>query len=58
MHALKITEELCLMTLKNGERFERELTCEVKRIAKQFVLKATMVFPIPTRQSRQRNVNT
>ena len=30
MHALKITEELCVMTLKNDEKFERKLTCEVK----------------------------
>ena len=29
-----------------------------ERITNQFVLKATMVFPIPARQSRQRNVNT
>ena len=33
-----------------GNSFERRTN--------QFVLKATMVFPIPTRQSRKRNVNT
>ena len=26
-HELKITEELCVMTLKNDEKSEEELTC-------------------------------
>ena len=30
MYGLKITEESCMMALKNDERFERELTGEVK----------------------------
>ena len=30
MHELKITEELCVMTLKNDGKFEEEMTCHFK----------------------------
>ena len=30
MHELKITEELCVMTLKNDGKFEEEMTCRFK----------------------------
>ena len=28
--SLKFTEELCVMTIKNGAKFEEELTCRFK----------------------------
>ena len=28
--SLKFTEELCVMTMKNGAKFEEELTCRFK----------------------------
>ena len=30
MHELKNTEELCVMTLKNDEKFKEKLTCRFK----------------------------
>ena len=30
MHELKFTGELCVVTLKNNEKFEEELTCQCK----------------------------
>ena len=30
MHELKITEELCVMIMKNDENFEEELACRFK----------------------------
>ena len=30
MYELKFTEELCVMTMKNGAKFDEDLTCQFK----------------------------
>ena len=33
---LKFSEDLCVMTIKNNEKFEEELTCNLKTDMKNF----------------------
>ena len=46
--SLKFTEELCVMTMKNGAKFEQDLTCQFK-----IDMRNLMNFDSSTRKSQK-----
>ena len=46
--SLKFTEELCIMTMKNDARFEKELTCRFKNVIRNLTN-----FDLSTRKSQK-----